>query len=71
MTRDALIERLARLHGIGEGYHTYRGEWERFSDVRLAAILRTMGVAVDDEAALRASLAQAERPRALDLTPAP
>ena len=64
MTREESIERLARLHGIGEGYHDYRGQWERFSCERLAAILRTMGVAVGDEAALRASLASAEAQRA-------
>ena len=70
MTREELILRLARLHGIGEGYHDYRGQWERFGADRLAAILRTMGVAVDDVAALRASLADAEARRAGRLAPA-
>ena len=70
MTREELIERLARLHGIGEGYHDYRGRWERFGADRLAAILRAMGVAVDDLTALRASLASAEAQRAGRLAPA-
>ena len=70
MSREELLERLARLHGIGEGYHDYRGRWERFGAERLAAILRTMGVAVDDEAALHAGLASAEAQRAGRLAPA-
>lgn len=62
-----LIERLARLRGIGDAYHDYRGELRHFSLETKADILRAMGCAVDDPAALAAevSLLTLERGRAL------
>ena len=49
---SALIERLARLRGIGDAYHDYRGELKYFALDTKAAILRAMGAQVDDDAAL-------------------
>jgi 4-alpha-glucanotransferase len=57
---NALIERLARLRGIGEAYHNYRGELEHFSPETKAGILRAMGCAVDDDGALSREIAQTE-----------
>ena len=54
------IERLARLRGIGDAYHDYRGELKYFTLATKAGILRAMGCAVDDPAALAAQLSQAE-----------
>ena len=51
-----VIERLARLRGIGDAYHDYRGELRYFSLETKADILRAMGCAVDDPAALAAEL---------------
>ncbi len=45
----ALIERLARLRGIGDAYHDYRGELQHFSLETKAGILSAMGCAVDDQ----------------------
>jgi 4-alpha-glucanotransferase len=47
-----LIERLARLRGIGDAYHDYRGELRYFSLETKADLLRAMGCAVDDPRAL-------------------
>jgi len=55
-----LIERLARLRGIGDAYHDYRGELKVFTLGTKAGILRAMGCAVDDPAALAAQLSQTE-----------
>jgi 4-alpha-glucanotransferase len=55
-----LIERLARLRGIGDAYHDYRGELRHFSLKTKADILRAMGCAVDDAAALAAEVNRME-----------
>src|SRR5471030_36964 len=47
-----LIEKLARLRGIGDAYHDYRGELKYFSLETKQQLLRAMGCAVDDTAAL-------------------
>jgi 4-alpha-glucanotransferase len=55
-----LIERLARLHGIGDAYHDYRGELRYFSLETKQELLRAMGCAVDDPAALASELSRLE-----------
>ena len=54
----ALIEKLAKLRGIADSYHDYRGELKHFSLETKAGILSAMGCAVDDENELAASLEQ-------------
>jgi 4-alpha-glucanotransferase len=56
----ALIERVARLRGIGDAYHDYRGELRHFSLETKVALLRAMGCNVDDPAALAVELSQLE-----------
>jgi 4-alpha-glucanotransferase len=46
-----MIEKLARLRGVGDAYHDYRGELKYFSVETKREILRAMGCAVDDAAA--------------------
>jgi 4-alpha-glucanotransferase len=58
-----LIERLARLRGVGDAYHDYRGELRYFSLKTKTHILRAMGCAVDDPAALAAELSEVEASR--------
>ncbi|MGO9513332.1 MAG: 4-alpha-glucanotransferase [Steroidobacteraceae bacterium] len=65
----SLIDRLARLRGIGDAYHDYRGELRYFSPESRAAILRAMGCAVDDSAALAAELSRLEIARWRTLLP--
>jgi 4-alpha-glucanotransferase len=55
-----LIERLARLRGIGDAYHDYRGELRYFTLDTKASLLRAMGCPVDDDAALAAELSRLE-----------
>ena len=57
---NALIERMARLRGIGDAYHDYRGELRYFSLKTKTDILRAMGCAVDDESALANELSVLE-----------
>jgi len=64
-----LIERLARLRGIGDAYHDYRGELRYFSRETKVGILRAMGCAVDDSAALAIELKQLEIERGRTLLP--
>ncbi len=59
----AAIDELARLRGVGEAFHDYRGELQHFSLATKAALLRAMGVPVDDPVALEAALASARRAR--------
>jgi 4-alpha-glucanotransferase len=66
---EGLIERLGRLRGIGDSYHNYRGELERFSLQTKAGILRAMGCAVDDDNALAAETAQLEAARGRKFLP--
>jgi len=54
------IDRLARLRGIGEAYHDYRGELRHFSLETKTALLRAMGCEVDEPAALALELGQLE-----------
>jgi 4-alpha-glucanotransferase len=60
---EALIEKLAQLRGMGDAYHNYRGELQRFSLETKAGILRAMGCVVDDGNALAAEIAQLETAR--------
>ncbi|NNM60701.1 MAG: 4-alpha-glucanotransferase [Steroidobacteraceae bacterium] len=54
--REDLIAQLATWRGLGEAYYDYRGELRRFDTATKAAILRAMGVRVDEDAALLAEL---------------
>jgi 4-alpha-glucanotransferase len=67
---NALIERLAELRGIGDGYHNYRGELQHFSLQTKAGILGAMGCAVDDDSALAAEIAHIEAARWRKFLPA-
>jgi 4-alpha-glucanotransferase len=64
-----LIERLARLRGIGDAYHDYRGELKSFSIETKVGILRAMGCPVDDPAALASSALQLEAQRQQQFLP--
>src|ERR1700730_2078736 len=55
-----LIERLARLRGIGDAYHDYRGELRHFSLETKKRLLRAMQCKVDDPAALALELRELE-----------
>jgi 4-alpha-glucanotransferase len=60
MTDTTVIERLARLRGIGDAYHDYRGELRHFSLETKRSLLRAMGCKVDEPAALALELRQLE-----------
>lgn len=63
MSSDALtplIERLARARGVGDAYHSYKGELKHFTLATKAAILRAMHCRVDDAAALEAQIRESE-----------
>lgn len=64
-----LIERLARLRGVGDAYHDYRGQLHYFSLKTKTDILRGMGCPVDDPAALAAELRATEVARWRQLLP--
>jgi 4-alpha-glucanotransferase len=55
-----LIERLARARGIGDAYHSYKGDLKHFSLTTKAAILRAMHCRLDDAAALQAQIDESE-----------
>jgi 4-alpha-glucanotransferase len=55
-----LIERLARLRGIGDAYHDYRGELRHFSLETKKGLLQAMGCKVDEPAALALELSRLE-----------
>ncbi|HRX89405.1 MAG TPA: 4-alpha-glucanotransferase [Steroidobacteraceae bacterium] len=55
------LTELARLRGIGDAFHDYRGELRRFSLATKTELLRAMGVAVDDPTMLEAEVAAARR----------
>jgi 4-alpha-glucanotransferase len=55
-----LIDRIAGLRGIGDAYHDYRGELKYFSLETKKGLLRAMGCAVDDPAALALELSRLE-----------
>jgi 4-alpha-glucanotransferase len=69
MSDDTLLDRLARLRGLGEAYHDYRGELRRFSRATQRGILAAMGCRVDDEAALAAAIVELEGQRWASLLP--
>jgi 4-alpha-glucanotransferase len=54
---EALLNQLATLHGLGEAYYDHRDELRHFSTAARRAILKAMGVSIDD-AALQAALAR-------------
>jgi 4-alpha-glucanotransferase len=64
-----LVEKLARLRGIGDAYHDYRGDLRYFSLKTKTDILRAMGCRVDDRAGLAADLREAEIARFRRLLP--
>jgi 4-alpha-glucanotransferase len=66
----SLIERLARLRGVGDAYHDYRGDLRYFSLKTRTDILRAMGCAVDDPTALASELSELEVSRWRRLLPA-
>jgi hypothetical protein len=55
-----LIERLARARGIGDAYHSYKGELRHFTLTTKAAILRAMHCRLDDSAALKEQIRESE-----------
>jgi 4-alpha-glucanotransferase len=59
----AAIERLARLRGIGDAYHDYRGELKFFSIETKQALLRAMGCSIDAPADLERELHRLEAAR--------
>ena len=65
-----LIERLARLRGIGDAYHDYRGELEHFSLETKIGLLRAMGCPVDEPAALARDASRLEAARRRKFLPA-
>ncbi|MDP9066520.1 MAG: 4-alpha-glucanotransferase, partial [Pseudomonadota bacterium] len=65
-----MIDRLARLRGIGDAYHDFRGELRYFSRQTKVNLLRAMGCAVDDDAALAAECTATEIARSRCLLPA-
>ena len=63
MSPDALtplIERLARARGIGDAYHSYKGELKHFTLATKAAILRAMHCRIDEASALEAQIRESE-----------
>jgi 4-alpha-glucanotransferase len=64
-----MVEKLARLRGVGDAYHDYRGDLRYFSLKTKTDILRAMGCSVDDPAALAADLREAEIARFRRLLP--
>jgi 4-alpha-glucanotransferase len=57
----ALIEQLARLRGVGDAYHDFRGELHHFSIETKAGILRAMGCPIDDPDRLKQAVGNSER----------
>ena len=63
------LHTLANLHGLGEEYYDHKGELRSISAATLAAIIRAMGVRVDDPDAL--DLAVGELQARVWTTPVP
>jgi len=57
---EPLIERLARARGIGDAYHSYKGELKHFSLSTKAAILRAMHCRLDEVGVLEAQIRESE-----------
>jgi 4-alpha-glucanotransferase len=57
---QTLIERMARLRGIGDAYYDYRGELKYFDLETKKALLRAMGCKVDEPAILARELSEIE-----------
>jgi len=55
-----LTERLARARGVGDAYHSYKGELKYFTLTTKAAILRAMHCRIDDAAALETQIRESE-----------
>jgi 4-alpha-glucanotransferase len=55
-----LIERLARARGIGDAYHSYKGELKHFTLTTKAAVLRAMHCRLDDAAVLNEQIRESE-----------
>ena len=64
-----LIERLARLRGIGDAYHDYRGELHFFSLQSKIDLLKAMGCDTRDAAALEAQIRAIESQKTRALLP--
>jgi 4-alpha-glucanotransferase len=64
-----LIDKLARLRGVGDAYHDYRGDLRYFTMKTKTDILRAMGCAVNDPVALAAELSELEVSRWRTLLP--
>jgi len=64
-----LIERLARLRGIGDAYYDYRGQLRSFDAQTKSAILSAMGERTGDRDALAAAVAGLETARSRMLMP--
>src|SRR6202030_3964158 len=63
------VERLARLRGIGDAYHDYRGELKYVTLETKISLLRAMGCAVDEPAALALELGRLETDSRLRFLP--
>ena len=66
-----VIERLARLRGIGDAYNDYRGDLRHISLKTKTDILRAMGCAVTDPTALAAELSELESARGTPIAARP
>src|SRR6478735_2376588 len=55
-----LIERLARARGIGDAYHSYKGELKHFTLETKSAILRAMHCRLDDAQVLDQQIRESE-----------
>jgi 4-alpha-glucanotransferase len=66
---NALLERLARLRGIGDAYHDFRGELRYFGLDTKTAILRAMGSPVGDASALAAEITRLQIEKFRSLLP--
>ncbi|MEP6548237.1 MAG: 4-alpha-glucanotransferase [Gammaproteobacteria bacterium] len=60
MADPAVMERMARLRGIGDAYHDYRGELRCFAAQTKQALLRAMGCEIDDPDAAARELSRLE-----------
>jgi 4-alpha-glucanotransferase len=63
------IDRLARLRGIGDAYHDYRGDLHHFSAATKSEILRSMGYSVDAADVLSLQTGQLETQQLSRLLP--